>query len=176
MQSYALPGPFHFTTGSSLTAASRGLALKTGGTAGNLDVVSAATDDPKGVIDEVDLLTSRQTYIPLGTGQVAKVRLGGTVAKFARGKINSAGKFVTEATGNRRVCVVFLEAGVDGDLVDAVFCAGPTRTGVAVTDGTTNGAASGAADLAALKAETELLGDAVRALLASLRDAAIIDT
>jgi len=176
MLSFSNAGPFVFTTGSSITAASRGLALKTGGTAGNLDLITAATDDVKGVVDEVDEQTSRYTFAPVGIAGVVKVRLGGTVAKFARGKVNSDGEFVTEATGNRRVSCVFLEAGVDGDLVDAILIPAPTRVGAAVTDGTTNGAASGAADLAALKAETELLGDAFRALLTSLRNAEVIDT
>ncbi len=176
MRSLNNAGPFIFTTGSSITAASRGLALKTGGTAGNLDLVTAATDDVKGVVDEVDEQTSRYSFAPIGVTGVVKVRLGGTVAQDARGKVNSAGKFVTEATGNRRVSCVFLEAGVDGDLVDAILIPAPTRVGAAVTDGTTNGAASGAADLAALKTETEAIGDALRALITSLRDAAIIDT
>jgi hypothetical protein len=163
-------------TGSSITAASKGKALKTGGTAGNLDLISAATDDVKGVVDEVDEQTSRQTFVPAGCGAVCKVRLGGTVAKFARLKPNADAEFVTEGTGNRRVQFVALEAGVDGDLIDAICVVPPARIGAAVTDTSTNGAASSAADLAALKTETEALGDSFRALLTSLRDAAIIDT
>lgn len=63
--------------------------------------------------------------------------------------------------------------GVDGNgvWVDTRGNSGPP---VVVTDGTTNGAAAAAADLAALKAETELIGDLTRAIAAALRTAGII--
>lgn len=43
-----------------------------------------------------------------------------------------------------------------------------------VVDGTTNGAAAAAADLAALKTETELIGDTLRSTLSALQAAGII--
>lgn len=45
---------------------------------------------------------------------------------------------------------------------------------VVVADGTTNGAAGSAADLAALKAETELIGDLARGLFTALQTVGII--
>lgn len=66
--------------------------------------------------------------------------------------------------GDEPVAGIFL--GFDGDLVVVQVINFPI---VALpTFGSTNGTAAGAADLAALKAETELLGDDVRALRAAL--------
>ena len=69
------------------------------------------------------------------------------------------------------VAGVFL--GFDGTScwIDTRHNSGPVT---AITDGTTNGAAAAAADLAALKTEMELLGDLVRALKVALQTAGII--
>ena len=70
------------------------------------------------------------------------------------------------------VAGIFLGFDEDDDCwIDTRGNAGPVT---AITDGTTNGAAAAAADLAALKAETELLGDLARALKGALQTAGII--
>ena len=61
---------------------------------------------------------------------------------------------------------------VDSDGVWVRFRESPVVP-TAITDGTTNGAAAAAADLAALKAETELIGDLARDILAALVTAGI---
>lgn len=58
-----------------------------------------------------------------------------------------------------------LDVGTDGVWVDLDFA---SVVPVAVTLGSTNGTAGAAADLAALKAEAELIGDDVRAIHAAL--------
>ncbi len=66
--------------------------------------------------------------------------------------------------GDEPVAGIFL--GFDGDLVVVQVINFPI---VALpTFGSTNGTAAGAADLAALKTETELIGDDLRALRAAL--------
>lgn len=72
--------------------------------------------------------------------------------------------------GDEPLAGIFL--GFDGDLCVVQIYTGPLAT--APTVGSTNGTAGAAADLAALKAETELLGDDVRALIANLKAAGII--
>lgn len=65
--------------------------------------------------------------------------------------------------------------GLDGDYAWIVITAETARRGpVTVTLGSTNGTAAAAADLAALKAETELLGDDVRSIHAALVLAGLI--
>ena len=58
------------------------------------------------------------------------------------------------------------------EVIEAVLV-NPRKYGAAVTDDTTNGACSGAADLAALKTETEKMGDVLRALVTSCAAAGI---
>lgn len=79
---------------------------------------------------------------------------------------------VATAAGTNAIVAGKIIGLADGEvIVDTRFSA-PTPT---VTDGTTNGAAAAAADLAALRSETELIGDALRSTLAALRTAGIID-
>lgn len=58
--------------------------------------------------------------------------------------------------------------GAAGDVIEVIDIAQRTSTPTVLALGSTNGTAAGAADLAALKAETELLGDDVRAIYAAL--------
>lgn len=67
--------------------------------------------------------------------------------------------------------VVDVDADGTGVWVDTTYAHLAT---VAVTDGTTNGTAAAAADLAALKAETELIGDLARAMFAALQTHGLI--
>lgn len=64
-----------------------------------------------------------------------------------------------------------VEVTADGVWVDTLFA---PVVPVALTVGSTNGAAAAAADLAALKAETELLGDDVRAAITALKSLGIL--
>ena len=69
-----------------------------------------------------------------------------------------------------------VKAGVVVDIDSSgvwVDCSANLDVPTAITDGTTNGTAAAAADLAALKAETELIGDLARAMLAALVTAGI---
>ena len=64
-----------------------------------------------------------------------------------------------------------LDVESDGVWVDVGATAEATQV---VTDGTTNGTAGAAADLTALKAETELIGDLARAMFTALRTVGIL--
>lgn len=69
-------------------------------------------------------------------------------------------------TGTHRAGVILGVDAAKGVLVG--FLHKPIFTPIAVTDGTTNGACAAAADLAALKAEAELMGDLLRAMKTAL--------
>lgn len=75
-------------------------------------------------------------------------------------------------TGTGLIKAVAEEIGVEGQ---ALLVRQRSRVlTAAVTDTTGNGVAAGAADLAALKTETEKIGDALRDLLAKLNTAGVI--
>lgn len=115
---------------------------------------------------------------PLSPDSNVRLRLNSTVASGARVILcdpaassgANAGKVETQtATAGRYFSPgIAEENGVDEQLT--LIRPDPQIITVAteVTDGTTNGVAAAAADLAALKAETELIGDTLRELLAAL--------
>lgn len=72
---------------------------------------------------------------------------------------------VAETSTNKCKAGLVVDVEDDGVWVDTTFAAFATQV---VTLGSTNGTAGAAADLAALKAETELIGDDVRAIHAAL--------
>jgi len=84
---------------------------------------SGATTKPIGVIAEGEDTDGVDSVVLFGSAKVVKVKLVGTVAQFAYGQLYTDGvRFVTDAgSGGRVVCVQFLEAGVSGDLVDAIL-------------------------------------------------------
>lgn len=88
-------------------------------------------------------------------GKVVFVEDDGTVAETSTHKCKAGRVFTVD------------DAGVWVDTREA------HEATVEITDGTTNGTAAAAADLTALKAETELIGDLARSLLAALQTVGI---
>jgi hypothetical protein len=73
---------------------------------------------------------------------------------------------VAETSTHNCKAGLVVDVTTDGVWVDTTYAHLAT---VAVTDGTTNGTFTGAADLAAVKAEAELLADFTRSIAAALR-------
>lgn len=112
----------------------------------------------------------------LGKGGTVKVVAGGVIAGGARVKGASGGKVVTNG-GYGRGLGVKLTTGnsANNDVIEVLDVVEPIITAQAAPALTsTNGTAAAAADLAALKAESELIGDDVRALHAKLVSAGVI--
>ena len=80
---------------------------------------------------------------------------------------------VAETSTNKVIAGRVIDVDTDGVWVDTAGDAN-LIVPVSVTDGTTNGAAAGAADLAALKTEAELIGDALRATIVALKAQGIL--
>ncbi len=78
---------------------------------------------------------------------------------------------VAETSTHKCKAGLVIDVTTDGVWVDTTYAHLAT---VVVTDGTTNGTAAAAADLAALKAETELIGDLARAMFAALQTHGLI--
>ena len=73
---------------------------------------------------------------------------------------------VGDGSGNgSEVGIALEDAAADGDFVECLFTETPP---ISVVLGSTNGTAAAAADLAALKTETEKIGDDLRAIHAAL--------
>lgn len=89
---------------------------------GNPVVCSSASVAPFGLLLEGEN-TDGFDSVEIGVGnKVVKVKLSGTVTKGAYGQLANDGTVVTDATTSTRILVCrFLEAGVSGDLVDAVL-------------------------------------------------------
>jgi hypothetical protein len=81
------------------------------------------------------------------------------------------GKLVKHSTG-KIVGVAWTGATESGDRFEAIVL--PTSSAAAPTFGSTNGTMAAAADLAAVKAEGELIGDDLRALRAALITAGVL--
>jgi hypothetical protein len=118
----------------------------------------------------------------------AAAAINATIKRGVFRYANSAGSAVTQAYLGKVVFVedcetvaitsthkipagVVVEVATDGVWIDTAAAQPGT---VAFTQGSTNGVAGAAADLAALKAETELLGDDVRAVIAALQARGIL--
>lgn len=148
---------------------------------GNAALVSATTDTVLGVIVDGATTSNKDTVQLLGDPTEVLVRLGstpGTIAKGSYLQLESDGTVILDAgSGARQIVARALETATTGNGAGGLIRAslverGPV--GAAVTLGSTNGTAAGAADLAALKAEAELIGDDVRALHASLRTRGLV--
>lgn len=106
----------------------------------------------------------------LGKGGTVKVKAGGVIAGGARVKGTNGGKVVTNG-GYGRCVGTKLTAGnsADNDVIEIDDVVEPLIAVQAATVLTsTDGTAAAAADLAALKAEAEKIGDDVRAIHAKL--------
>jgi hypothetical protein len=87
--------------------------------AGEVELADAVTDEILGVIVQ-GAAADAEVAVAL-PGAITNVKLSGTVKKFDPGKIAADGTFVVSAYAqNDVICVRFLEAGVSGDLVQAL--------------------------------------------------------
>ncbi len=85
---------------------------------GTIIVCSAAADVPMGVLVAGAAIGSTVTVaLP---GSRVPVKLSGTVKQYAHGDLAADATFVTAAGSSACKCVQFLEAGVSGDLVNAL--------------------------------------------------------
>lgn len=92
-------------------------------TAGNPTVCNAATDVPFGIILDGEPTTGVDSIgVCGGNFGPARVKLSGVVAKGADLQLAADGTCVTDALAGARVIVAkALEAGVSGDLIEAVI-------------------------------------------------------
>jgi hypothetical protein len=90
---------------------------------GSAALSSAATDIPVGVIIDGEATTGKSSVaLSDAAGPARKVKLSGTVAAFAYLQLHTDGSVITDAgTGSRVIVGRALEAGVSGDLIDAVL-------------------------------------------------------
>lgn len=132
--------------------------------------IAAVTDVPDGLIGDVATDGLEISGLKQGGNHgTVRVKLGAAVTDLRKDlTLRADGSVESDDSAGARVIVARpLETGAADELIEAVLV--PTRKiGAAVVLGSTNGAAGAAADLAALKAETELLGDDVRAIHAAL--------
>ncbi len=148
-------------------SASRGYAVKLSAGVGKLP--AAATDLPYAIIlDGVPANHSDSVAVLGGNIGFIKVKAGGAVTNGSLGQMTAAGAFINDTgAGARVLAVMFMEDGAQDELVKALTFKPVYAHAVVLTS--TNGTAAGAADLAALKAETENIGDDVRAIYAALK-------
>jgi hypothetical protein len=148
-------------------------------TDGEAVISTTATVAPFGVIIEGGTTAGKSSIALPGVSGSVPVKITGT----SPGTIAKGTKLILAAedgtvkadpgTGARVIVAEAQESGVANEIIEARLLE-PKPLGGDITDGTTNGAAAAAADLAALKAETELIGDALRATLAALETAGVI--
>jgi hypothetical protein len=127
----------------------------------------ADADNTGGAIGDVSILVKRGTfqYDNDGDDPVSKADVGRVCY------IVDAVTVSDDPQTHGRVAGRVVEVDSDGVWVDT-FTTGPVATAPTLTS--TNGTAAAAADLAALKAEAENIGDDVRAIHAALRAAGIL--
>ena len=104
-------------------------------------------------------------YVEAVLGNGTDIVRGDALQQAADGKL-------VKHTSGKIVGVAWTGATESGDRFEAILL--PTSSATAPTLGSTNGTAAAAADLAALKAEAELIGDDVRALHAALITAGVL--
>ena len=108
---------FVATCGATTLVGKEGYAVKLH-TDGTIVICSAATDSPIGVLFAGGAV-GEQVTIAL-PGATVLVKLSGTVLKYAHGDVAADATFTTSAYATNTMCVQFLEAGVSGDLVNAL--------------------------------------------------------
>lgn len=98
--------------------------------AGSAAIVNAATDLPIGVIVDGEETTGKSSIAVGGAFHgTVHVKVTGTVAQGAFGQLTATGTCITDAGSGARVIVCrFLEAGVTGDLVEAILMVPDART------------------------------------------------
>jgi hypothetical protein len=106
------------TAGATTLVDKEGYAVKLH-TDGTVIVCSAATDIPMGVLVAGAAVGSPVSVALPGT--IVPVKLSGTVKQYAHGDLAADATFVTAANSTACKCVQFLEAGVSGDLVNALI-------------------------------------------------------
>ena len=162
-------------TRSADSAIGRYIVVKEGSTAGSGVAICGAGDLPLGVtIDEAAASSARISFAPFalsGTKLLTAseaISIGDTIYTAASGKVQnepaSAGTYY-------RIGRALTAAAADGDYIEVETHA-PIKVVVIAALASTNGTAGAAADLTALKAEAEKIGDDVRALGAALATAA----
>lgn len=132
---------------------------------------AAVTDVPHGLIGQVTADGLEISAVPLGGNHgTMRVKLGAAVTDLrldltlrADAKAES-----DDGAGNRVAVARPLETGAADELIECILIS-PRLIGNAIVLASTNGTAGAAADLAALKAEAENIGDDVRALYAALK-------
>jgi len=139
---------------------------------------AASTDVCTHIILRVNSATEAEVR-PFSPEREHRVRLQGTCSPGDKLGLSdptassgaNAGKLEVVTAG--RVYAIAGETGADEQMLLVYRFNG--SVGV-VTDTTTNGACSGASDLAALKTETEAMGDTLRLLITKLAAAGVITT
>lgn len=122
----------------------------------------AAHDSDSEVLPLVD--GDQVRIVAKGTGSAGAVLTLAAISGSDIGKVRS----IPATAGPHFSVGIAEEDFVDGQHVLVRVYKRTVIVATSVTDATTDGAAAAAADLAALKAETELIGDTLRALLAAL--------
>lgn len=156
-------------------AIGRYIVVKEGATVGTTVAISGAGDRPLGVTtNEAAAAADRVPVAPFalsGTKLLTAseaIAVGDTIYTAASGKVqNEPGAAGTYYRIGRALSA----AAADGDLIEVESHA-PIKVVVIAALTSTDGTAGAAADLAALKAEAEKIGDDVRALGAALATAA----
>lgn len=89
---------------------------------GNAALVTAAADASIGIITDGEDTAGKDSVALFGSGLVVHVKLSGTVAQGAELQQAADGSFITDAAvGARKICARALEAGVSGDLIQALL-------------------------------------------------------
>jgi hypothetical protein len=132
--------------------------------------IAAATDIPDGLIlaaSDDGLEISAAPFA--GNHPPVKVKLGAAVTDLRKDlTLRADGTAEPDDQAGARVIVARpLETGLADEEIECVLFLKPILNPVALAS--TNGTAAAAADLAALKAETENIGDDVRALYTALK-------
>lgn len=139
-------------------------------------IVASAADVPDGLIGavtgdglEISALKSGGNHGPV------KIKLGAAVTDLRLDLVLRADGTVGPDTGTGARVIVArpLETGEADEEIECVLLK-PRVFGAAVALTSTNGTAAAAADLAALKAEAEKIGDDVRAIHAALLTAGLL--
>lgn len=156
----------------------RHLLVKEGSDDNHIAITALASDEPKGVcLDEPEAAEDAAAVRVLGSGP-------GTVKMVGSAAIDESARVYTSTNG--RVSGTPTVAGTYWWVGKALSdCSGagvefevepclPIKVVVIAAPTSTNGTAAGAADLAALKAEAEKIGDDVRAIYAALDTPALL--
>lgn len=148
------------------------------GTAENTVKLATSVDDAIGVLFQKTEGDPHVNVRMLGKGGTVKVIAGGVIAKDARVIWGTGGKVITRPTaaGIHRTLGRKLSQGnsASGDIIEILDVLEPAKVVTVVALTSTDGVAAAAADLAALKAEAEKIGDDTRAIHAALVSAGII--